>query len=110
MQTLIQVLASKSGSLRQKIVNDGRLKNCNLSVSREKKKGRTHGWAKIHSEAEEGYGAINMEWYGRSRMLICRVITRNSSRKSANVLIADFIRYLLAYHGGSIQSVNILPR
>jgi hypothetical protein len=52
MQTLIQVLATKSGSLRQTIVNDGRLKKYRLSVSKEKKKGRKHGWAKIHSDAK----------------------------------------------------------
>lgn len=110
MQTLIQVLSASKDSLRQKIVNDVRLKKYNLSVSQEKKKGRTHGWAKIHSEAEDGYGAINMEWYGRSRMLICRVITRNEGRRPANTLIADFVRYLLACHGRRIEALNILPR
>ena len=108
MQTLVQVLSSHSRSLRDLIVNDRRLEKYQLSVVTEKKPGRPHGWAKLHSTDKAGYGALNMEWHSSSKMLICRVVTKGAGRPHR--LIGDFVDYLLACHRTKIGTINIFPK
>src|SRR3954465_10311952 len=74
MQTVIQVIATGTGSLRNKIMTDPQLRRFDLIPTEHQRPGRPHGWAKIHSET--AHGAINLEWHGRSRTLICRVVTK----------------------------------
>src|SRR6266550_691623 len=74
MQTVIQVIATGTGSLRNKIMSDPQLeKKFGFIKVWHKQPGRPHGWAKIHS-ARDVHGAINLEWHARSRTLICRVV------------------------------------
>src|SRR4026208_762017 len=73
-RTVIQVIASGTGSLREKIMTDPQLGRFNLIPTEPQRPGRPHGWAKIHSEIT--HGAINLEWHGSSRTLICRVVTK----------------------------------
>ncbi len=108
MQTLVQVFSSHRRSLRDLIVNDRRLTKFQLAVVTEKKPGRPHGWAKLHSTDQEGFGAINLEWHQATKMLICRVITKGSGRP--NIIIGDFIDYLLACHRTKIGTITIIPR
>ena len=108
MQTVIQVFSSSRRSLRDLVVKDVRLTKFQLSVSKEKTPGRSHGWAKLHSTDEKGYGAINIEWHQSTKMLICRVITRGTGRP--NLITGDFIDYLLARHRTRILSITILPK
>jgi hypothetical protein len=69
--------------------------------------GRPHGWAKIHS-AREAHGVINLEWHGRTGVLICRVVTKFGNKP--NSIIGDFIDYLLARHQSRILAIHILRR
>jgi hypothetical protein len=92
MQTVIQVIATGTGSLREKIMTDPQLGRFDLIPSEHQRPGRPHGWAKIHSET--AHGAINLEWHGRSRTLICRVVTKLGNKP--NSIIGDFVDYLLA--------------
>jgi hypothetical protein len=108
MQTLVQVLSSHRRSLRDLIVNDRRLSKFHLAVVTEKKPGRPHGWAKLHSLDKNGQGAINMEWHPATKMLICRVVTKGSGRP--NIVIGDFVDYLLACHRTKIEMIGISPR
>jgi hypothetical protein len=108
MQTLVQVLCSRGASLRERIVNDRQLTSYGLAVSRQLKPGRSQGWAKVHSEDPDTYGAINIEWNAASRTLLCRVVNRKRGRP-ANI-IGDFLAYLLARHKKRIQVVSIIPR
>ena len=80
MQILIQVVCSKGRSLRQEIVKDGKLDKYGLSVSEEKRPGRPHGWAKVHSTGYDRHGAINIEWDAKTNVLLCRVVTRGAGK------------------------------
>ena len=107
MQTVIQVITSGRGSLREKIMNDAQLKRFDLIPTEHMRPGRPHGWAKIHS-AGEAHGAINLEWHGRSGTLICRVVTKFGNKP--NSIIGHFIDYLLARHQSRILSIHIMRR
>src|SRR4051812_47021694 len=94
MQTIIQVIATGRGSLRNKIMSDSQLeKKFGFIKVWAKQPTRPHGWAKIHS-SRDAAGAINLEWHARSCTLICRVVTRLGHKP--NSIIGDFIDYLLA--------------
>ena len=107
MQLIIQVISSQRGSLRNRIVNDHKLEKFGFTVVEKKKVGRPHGWAKLHSSEPGRDGAINIEWSGRAKMLICRVITRGSGRPSR--ISGDFVDYLLARYRSAIVAINIGP-
>ncbi len=106
MQTVIQVIATGTGSLREKIMTDPQLGRFDLIPSEHQRPGRPHGWAKIHSET--AHGAINLEWHGRSRTLICRVVTKLGNKP--NSIIGDFVDYLLARHQSRILAIHIMRR
>jgi len=106
MQTVIQVITSGRGSLREKIMNDVQLKRFDLIPTEHMRPGRAHGWAKIHSET--AHGAINLEWHGGSGTLICRVVTKFGHKP--NSIIGAFIDYLLARHQSRILAIHIMRR
>jgi hypothetical protein len=108
MQTVIQVIATGTGSLRNKIMSDPQLeKKFGFIKIWHKQPGRPHGWAKIHS-ARDVHGAINLEWHARSRTLICRVVTKLGNKPSS--IIGDFVDYLLARHQSRILTIHIMRR
>jgi len=106
MKTVIQVITSGRGSLREKIMNDPQLGRFDLVPTEHMRPGRPHGWAKIHSE--NAHGAINLEWHARSGTLICRVVTKSGNKP--NSIIGDFIDYLLARHQSRILAIHIMRR
>jgi len=108
MQTVIHVIATGRGSLRSQIMRDPQLeKKFGFIKVWSKQPGRPHGWAKIHSD-RDAYGAINLEWHGRSNTLICRVVTKLGNKP--NSIIGDFIDYLLARHQSRIFAIHIMRR
>ena len=91
MQTVIQVIATGTGSLRNKIMSDAQLeKKFGFIKVWHKQPGRPHGWAKIHS-ARDVHGAINLEWHARSRTLICRVVTKLGNSRTQSLVILSII-------------------
>lgn len=108
MQTILQVVCSRGQSLREQIVNDPRLEDSYLRVAKERKPGRSHGWAKIVDTRQGGRGALNMVWDANSDILLCRVVNRGAGRP--NWIVADFVDYLLAHFRRRIEAVNIIPR
>ena len=105
MQTVIQVVARGSRSLRDTIVNDAKkLGRFHLEVSEQKRQNRAPGWAKIHMPGERG--AINLQWHGESRTLICWIVTRGDP---PDPIAGAFTNYLLAAHRKKIQSIQIIP-
>ncbi len=112
MQVLVQVVCTPSkgsrGSLRDAIAKDRQLAKSNLQVSEQKRPGRAHGWAKVHSTLPDRHGAINIEWDADTSVLVCRVVTRGKGQP--NLIIGDFVDYLLRRHRRRIQAVNIIPR
>jgi hypothetical protein len=107
MQTVIQIVTTGRGSLRNKIMSDPQLKRFGLIPTEHMRPGRPHGWAKIHS-AIDARGAINLEWHAGSGILICRVVTKLGNKP--NSIIGDFIDYLLARHQSRILAIHIMRR
>jgi hypothetical protein len=107
MQILVQVLSSKGRSLREAIANDKRIGAYGLQVSSEKQSGRQPGWMKLHS-ADSARGALNVEWDAQSAILSARVVTRGSRQPSP--IVGDFVNYMLARHGGRVQSITTAYR
>lgn len=107
MQTLIQILCSGKGSLRDSIARDDKIEKYDLVVSEIKRSNRSVGWSKVHSTMGH-HGAININWEANTNMLSCRVITRGSGNPSE--IISAFICYLLSRHKKRVQAINIFPR
>lgn len=105
MQTVIQVISERTTSLRDAIAKDQKkLKRFGLVVSEQKRATRAPGWTKIHMPGE--IGAINVEWHGASRTLICRIVTKHDP---PDRIAGAFVNYLLARRGFKIQSIQIIP-
>ena len=108
MQTLIQVICSPGPSLREKIAKDARLGTYLLRVSEEKRNDRSLGWAKVHSTERDRRGAINLQWLANTNILLARVVTRSGNKP--NMIVGDFVDYLIARHKNRIEAINIIPR
>jgi hypothetical protein len=104
MQCVILVTCTPGPSLRDRIAKDPKIEKYGLRITEQKRPGRPHGWAKVHS-TEETPGAINIEWHPRARMLSCRIVTHrpNTPYEIAGVLV----RYLLARHRRRISAISI---
>jgi hypothetical protein len=107
MQTVIQVICSGNTSLREAIVKDSRLEQFRFAVARQKSPGRNPGWAKLHSTNPETPGAINLTWDSSARILLARVVTKESNGPSE--IVGDFVAYLLGRRRQRIRAINILP-
>ena len=55
----------------------------------------------------ERRGAVNIEWDASAAVLKCRVVNRGFGRP--NVIVGDFIEYLLACHRRRLRAVVIVP-
>ena len=106
MQTVIQVLSSKSESLRERIANGARLGSHGLVVSEQKRATRPEGWAKIHSTEGEN-GAVNIQWIASAKTLLCRVVTKG--RGDPAPITAAFTGYLLSCFKKEILAIIIRP-
>jgi hypothetical protein len=108
MQTLVQVVCTRGPSLREAIVKHRRIDKYKLQVTWQKQPGRTHGWAKIHSTEPVSRGAMNVQWDSNTNILLCRVVTKGRNRP--NLIIGDFVDYLLGRFKRRIEAINIIPR
>ena len=108
MQTIVQVICSKGPSLRDSIVNDSRLSDFGFDVSEKLRSGRQKGWAKIHSTRADRWGALNIEWDADTRILLCRVVNRQKGRP--DLVLGDFVSYLLRRYHRRITVINVFPR
>jgi|SRR5690349_2600517 hypothetical protein len=107
MQTVVQVVCTRGHSLRDAIANDTRLRKHGLEILQEKKPGRSPGWMKVHSTGSNRGGSMNLQWDGATNILTCRVINRGSGRP--NLIIGDFVDYLLSKYRRRIKLVTVLP-
>jgi hypothetical protein len=108
MQTLVQVVCTRGPSLREQIVKHRRIDRYALRVTWQKQPGRKHGWAKIHSTDPKRRGAMNLVWDADTNILLCRVITKGRNRP--NLIIGDFVEYVLGRFKRRIEAINIIPR
>ena len=107
MQTVVQVVCTRGRSMRDAIANDSKLAKHDLHVTQEKKPGRSPGWTKVHSTESDRMGSMNIQWDGATSILTCRVINRGSGRP--NLIIGDFVDYLLSRYRRRIKLVTVLP-
>jgi hypothetical protein len=108
MQILVQVICSRGPSLRDAIAKYPRLGKHLLKVSEQKRPDRARGWTKVHSTEPDRHGAINIEWDADTNILLARVVTRGKGRP--NLIIGDFVDFLLSRYRHRIQAINIIPR
>lgn len=108
MQVLVQVVCARGQSLRDAIAKHPKLDEHNLMVTEQKRAGRSRGWTKVRSTVPGRHGAINLEWDADTSILISRVVTRG--RGKPNLIIGDFVDFLLRRFRSRIQAINIIPR
>ena len=106
MQTLIQVICSRGPSLRDRISKDARIEKFDLVVSETRRMDRRGGWTKIHGLADDGYGAVNVQWIPSSSMLLCRVVTRGGD---PGWITGRFLWYLVSRFRGRVQTIHVIP-
>ena len=108
MQAVVQVICSQGPSLRESIVNDDqRLGLFGLEVVGKVKPGRQKGWAKIHSNWPNRWGALNIEWDSDTCTLVCRVVNRRKG--TPELILGDFVAYLMRHHRRRITVINLFP-
>ncbi len=107
MQTLVQVICTSGLSVRDAIANDARLGAHNFEILLERKVGRAPGWTKLRSRAEGRRGSINIQWSSATKVLSCRVVNKGSGKP--NLIIGDFVNYLLQRHRRRVQLITVLP-
>jgi hypothetical protein len=107
MQTLIHVYCTKGVSLRERISTDRRLGGSLLAVVKAQQPGRAPGWLKVRSTESSRRGAINVQWDAASAVLSCRIVNRGSGKP--NLIVGDFLDFLLANYRRRIRSVTIIP-
>ncbi|HSW38739.1 MAG TPA: hypothetical protein VLL97_04535 [Acidobacteriota bacterium] len=108
MQMLVQVVCQRGPSMRDAIARNSKLEDHCLKVTEQRRHGRSRGWTKVRSTEAGRHGAINLEWDADTNILISRVVTRG--RGKANLIIGDFVDFLLSRFPARIQAINIIPR
>ena len=108
MQVLVQVVCTPGPSVRDAIAKHSKLEDHHLKVTEQKRPGRSRGWTKVRSTVPGRHGAINLEWDADTGVLVSRVVTRG--RGKPNLIIGDFVDFLLRRFRGRIQAINIIPR
>ena len=107
MQTLVQVNCTPGASLRDAIANDRKLDAHWFEVSLERKAGRSPGWTKLRSRAPGRRGSINIQWNGATRVLSCPTVNKGPGKP--NLIIGDFVNYLLRRHNRRVKLITVLP-
>jgi len=107
MQTLIHVYCTKGISLRERISTDTHLDESAMAVVKAQQPGRAPGWMKVRSTVSDRRGAINVQWDAASAVLNCRVVNRGTGKP--NLIVGDFLDYLLANYRRRIRFVAIIP-
>jgi len=107
VQTLVQVICSPGRSVRDAIANDVKLESHNFEVVRERKAGRSPGWTKLRSRAEARRGSINIQWNAAAKVLSCRVVNKGSGKP--NLIIGDFVDYMLQRHRRRVKFITVFP-
>lgn len=93
--------------MRDAIANDRKLDAHYFEILLERKAGRSPGWTKLRSRAESRRGSINVQWNTATKVLSCRVVNKGSGKP--NLIIGDFVGYLLQRHRRRITLITVLP-
>ena len=108
MQTTIQAICSHGKSLREAIEGDvEKTTNGDFQLVTRRRVGRNPGWATIKSKHADRQGTIRLQLIDSTDMLLCRVVNRESGRP--NLIVGDFVDYLLRRHSTRVKFITILP-
>jgi hypothetical protein len=107
MQTLVQVVCTPGLSVRDGIANDAKLEAHGFEVVLERKAGRSPGWTKLRSRTAGRRGSINIQWNAATKVLSCRVVNKGSGKP--DLIIGDFVGYLLRRHRRRVKLITVLP-
>jgi len=107
LQTLVQVICTPGPSVRDAIANDRKLDVHHFEIVLERKAGRSPGWTKLRSRAEDRRGSINIQWNSATKVLSCRVVNKGPGKP--NLIIGDFVDYLLQRYRRRIKLLTVLP-
>jgi len=107
VQTLVQVICTPGASVRDAIANDPKLDAHDFEILLERKAGRAPGWTKLRSRARDRRGSINIQWNAATKVLSCRVVNKGSGKP--NLIIGDFVNYLLRRHRRRVKIITVLP-
>ena len=108
MQTLVQVICTAGASVRDAIANDAKLGRHHFEILYEHKPGRSPGWTKLRSLAPGRRGTINIQWNTATKVLSCRVVNKGAGKP--NLVIGDFVLYLLQRHRRRIRMITVFPQ
>lgn len=108
MQTMIQVVCSNGKSMRDAVASDGQLKSHGFKVTKERKPGRKPGWTKVKSTSPDRRGTVNIQWSGSASILMCRVVNKGAGKP--NLVVGDFVDYLLRCHKKRVRHITIWAR
>jgi len=105
VQTVMHVTCTKGRSLRSLIGNEvQKLASCSLEVKAEKTN-RNPGWMKIKGTDDGSRGALNISWNASTKTLTCRIVNRGAGKP--NLILGNFVDFLLRYYGTRIRLINI---
>jgi hypothetical protein len=107
MQTVIHIHCRSGKSLREAVAKDPRLEAHMLRVAKQRQPGRSPGWLKLHSTEPSRQGAINIQWQSAGAVLQCRVVNRGTGKP--NLIVGDFLDYVLACFHKRVRAITILP-
>jgi hypothetical protein len=93
--------------MRDAIANDRKLDAHYFEILLERKAGRSPGWTKLRSRADSRRGSINVQWNTATKVLSCRVVNKGAGKP--NLIIGDFVGYLLQRHRRRITLIAVLP-
>jgi hypothetical protein len=108
LQTLVEVICTPGASVRDAIANDVKLDAHHFEILYEHKPGRSPGWTKLRSRVTGRRGTINIQWNSATKVLSCRVVNKGAGKP--NLVIGDFVLYLLQRHRRRIRLITILPQ
>jgi hypothetical protein len=107
VQTLVQVVCTPGLSVRDAIANDPKLHTHDFEIVLERKAGRAPGWTKLRSRAQSRRGSINIQWNAATKVLSCRVVNKGPGKP--NLIIGDFVDYLLRRHRRRVKVIAVFP-
>jgi hypothetical protein len=107
VQTLVQVVCTPGLSVRDAIANDPKLPKHEFEIVLERKAGRAPGWTKLRSRAQGRRGSINIQWSAATKVLSCRVVNKGPGKP--NLIIGDFVDYLLRRHRRRVKLIAVFP-
>ena len=107
MQTVIHIHCTPGPSLRESITRDRRLLPHMLQVAKTQKLGRAPGWLKLRSTEADRRGALNIQWHPAGAVLQCRVVNRGAGKP--NLIVGDFLDYVLARFRKRVKAITIIP-